>query len=152
MPEVTYHVKAAKTRGEFVKIYARDHRVIVDEPIEKGGTDAGMNPVELLLGSIASCMTITLSIYAEAMGVKAEDITVNVEGDLDSAGQKGSARVRPGFLRIRMDISAKTNVSEETFQQVVDLACLRCPVEDSVSKGVEFGEPTLHVEAMKTEE
>lgn len=148
MADVTYRVKAQKGSGEFVKVFARDHRVIIDEPIEKGGTDAGMNPVELLLCSIAGCTTLTLSIYAEAMGVKAKNIEVSVEGDMNSAGMKGSARVRPGYNKIRMNISAETDVDPEVFQQVVDLALLRCPVEDSVKNGVEFEEATVEVKKM----
>ena len=30
------------------------HRVVTDQPIEDGGQDAGMSPVELFVGSIAS--------------------------------------------------------------------------------------------------
>lgn len=143
MPDVTHRASARKGRDEFVKVTARNHTITIDEPIEKGGTDTGMNPVEMLLGSIAACLTLTISIYAEAMGVNVEDIRVDVEGDLNSAGMKGSARVRPGFNRIRPHITVKTDVAPEMFQQVIDLAVLRCPVEDSVSKGVEFDEPCV---------
>lgn len=145
MANTTYRVLAKKGAAEFVKISARDHSIIVDEPLEKGGTDAGMNPVELMLSSLAGCMTLTLSIYSEAMGVAVKGIEVAVEGDLDSAGMKGSARVRPGFSKIRLDIKAETDAAPEVFQQVVDLAVLRCPVEDSIGKGVEIEEPALTV-------
>ncbi len=143
----TYKVTAKKGAEPFVKVTAGQHSIIIDEPKDHGGTDCGMNPVQLLLSSVASCMTLTISIYAEAMGVEVSDLQVNVEGDMDSAGMKGSARVRPGFNKIRVFVDAKTNVPEETFQQVVDLAVLRCPVEDSVSKGVEFDDPVLTVHA-----
>ncbi len=91
MPDVTHRASARKGRDEFVKVTARNHTITIDEPIEKGGTDTGMNPVEMMLGSIAACLTLTISIYAEAMGVNVEDIQVDVEGDLNSAGMKGSA-------------------------------------------------------------
>lgn len=145
MANTTYRVQARKNAAEFVKITARDHSVIVDEPIAKGGTDAGMAPVELMLGALAGCMTLTLSIYAEAMGVPAKGLEITVEGDLDSAGMKGSSRVRPGFNSIRLNIKAETDADPEVFQQVVDLAVLRCPVEDSIGKGVSIEEPTLTV-------
>lgn len=150
MAEVTYKVKAKKGKEPFVMVYARNHGIVIDEPTDKGGTDAGMNPVELLLGSIASCLTLTLSIYAEAMGVRAENIEIDVEGDMNSAGMKGSARVRPGYQSIRVAISVETDVKEEVFQQVVDLALLRCPVEDSVKKGVTFEEPTITIKSVKS--
>jgi uncharacterized OsmC-like protein len=145
MAEATYRVKATKGLEEFVRVDVRDHSIIIDEPVEKGGTDKGMSPVELLLSSIAACMTITLSVYSEAMGVAVRGIEIRVEGDLNTAGMKGSARVRPGFQRIRMDIAVDTDEDPEVFQQVVDLALLRCPVEDSVKKGVEFEEPRVRI-------
>jgi putative redox protein len=30
------------------------HRVVTDQPVEDGGQDAGMSPVELFVGSLAS--------------------------------------------------------------------------------------------------
>ena len=146
MAETTYRVRAQKGDAEFVRVFARNHSIVIDEPTTQGGTDAGMNPVELLLSSVAACMTLTLSIYAEAMGIKVRGLDVQVEGNLNSAGMKGSARVRPGFSKIRLAISAKTDAPLEMFQQVVDLAVLRCPVEDSVKNGVEFDEPTVTIE------
>ncbi|HEX9743695.1 MAG TPA: hypothetical protein VGA17_12995, partial [Nitrospiraceae bacterium] len=32
------------------------HVVVTDQPVEDGGQDAGMSPVELFVGSIASCV------------------------------------------------------------------------------------------------
>ncbi len=31
------------------------HRVVTDQPIEDGGQDAGMSPVELFVGSLVNC-------------------------------------------------------------------------------------------------
>ena len=42
----------------------REHRLIVDEPEEKGGTDQGPMPAELLAASLASCTAITMEMYA----------------------------------------------------------------------------------------
>jgi uncharacterized OsmC-like protein len=32
------------------------HRVVTDQPVEDGGQNAGMSPVELFVGSLASCV------------------------------------------------------------------------------------------------
>jgi len=32
------------------------HRVVTDQPVEDGGQDAGMSPVELFVGSLAGCV------------------------------------------------------------------------------------------------
>ena len=58
MYEKTYKVSGKKVGDLGVEITARGHKVKIDEPIEGGGEDTGMNPVEMLLGSIAACQTI----------------------------------------------------------------------------------------------
>lgn len=146
MADKLYHVTAVKGNTATVNVRARNHSIVIDEPVEQGGTDMGMNPVELLLSSVASCLTLTISIYAEAMGTKAENIDVQVDGVLDSAGMKGSRKARPGFKSMKVTIHAKTDAEPDVFQQVIDLALLRCPVEDSVSKGVPFEEPEVYIE------
>ena len=37
-------------------IASSGHRIVTDQPVEDGGTDAGMSPVELFVGSLASCV------------------------------------------------------------------------------------------------
>ena len=104
MYEKTYKVTAKKVGDLEVDIDARGHKIKADEPVAQGGTDKGMNPVEMLLGSIAACQTITTSIYAESMGIKIDEMSVEVEGDMDSAGFMGYAKFRPGYTNIRTHI------------------------------------------------
>lgn len=134
----TYIVNASKEGNPSVQIQAGEHTVIVDEPIEVGGTDLGMNPIQLFLSSLASCLTLVISIYAEAMGVKIDKIELKIEGDLDSDGMFGVPKIRPGLLKIRKYIKIETSEDEESIQQILELAGIRCPVADSISKGVEI--------------
>ena len=46
----------------------RQHRLTVDEPDELGGDELGPSPQELLAASLASCMAITLDMYANRKG------------------------------------------------------------------------------------
>lgn len=149
MADKIYTATAVREAGMTVAVKARNHTIVIDEPVEQGGTDKGMNPVELLLSSIAACLTLTITIYAEAMGVKLRGIEVDAEGVLDSAGMKGSRKARPGFKSIKITVNAKSEAEPEVFRQVIDLALLRCPVEDSVAHGVEFAEPEIHIEAVE---
>ena len=42
--------------GTRYEITSGNHRVITDQPVADGGQDTGMSPVELFVGSMASCV------------------------------------------------------------------------------------------------
>lgn len=146
MYEKTYKVSGKKVGDLGVEVTARGHKIKVDEPIEGGGEDTGMNPVEMLLGSIAACQTISTSIYAESMGIKIDEMSIEVEGDMDSAGFMGYAKFRPGYTNICSHIKIKSDADPAMVQQLIDLVEIRCPVEDSVKNGVEIAHAKVEVE------
>ena len=80
----TYQISVNQVNGVKMEIEARSHKIIVDEPLTAGGTDEGMNPVEIMLGSLGACQAITTAIFAKMYGIKIDGIRVEVEGDKDS--------------------------------------------------------------------
>lgn len=59
------------------------HRLLVDEPEQAGGSDAGPGPTRLLAAGLASCTAITVEMYAQRKGwdVGAVEVEVDVEYD-----------------------------------------------------------------------
>lgn len=55
------------------------HEVVVDEPFDLGGMNTGFTPLELLSGSLASCVAITLRMYADRKKWQVDEIKVDVE-------------------------------------------------------------------------
>ena len=55
-------VKVESTSGKF--------RMILDEPVDLGGTDEGMNPVEAILCALGSCQCIMARMLAGKMRVR----------------------------------------------------------------------------------
>lgn len=68
-----------------VEGYAHDveieggHRLRADEPGAIGGTDTGPSPTRLLGASLASCIAITVEMYAERKGWEVGPVEVDVE-------------------------------------------------------------------------
>ena len=60
-------------------VRVRDHQVLVDEPLESGGEDAGPDPQELLAVSLASCTAITMEMYAARKGWDIGNVEVDVQ-------------------------------------------------------------------------
>src|ERR671933_1440675 len=81
-----------------------------------GGPGTAACSGDLLLGALAACAQVTCQMVAEAMGIRAERIEVEVEGDLDLAGTLGISKDVPvGFesIRLRFDIDAPEATEEK---------------------------------------
>ena len=81
---------ARRRKGYETEVEIRNHRLIVDETVEDGGTDSGPRPTELLAASLASCTTITLVMYADRKGWDVGAVEVEVEYDGATADDPAS--------------------------------------------------------------
>lgn len=55
------------------------HRVVTDQPVEDGGQDAGLSPVELFVGSLAGCVGYFVGRFCERHHIPHEDLRVQAE-------------------------------------------------------------------------
>ncbi len=55
------------------------HRIVTDQPAEDGGQDAGMSPVELFVGSVASCVAYFVGRFCARHEIPREGLTVEAE-------------------------------------------------------------------------
>src|ERR671933_171356 len=81
-----------------------------------GGPGTGACSGDLLLGALAACAQLTCQMVATAMGIDANRIEVEVEGDLDLRGTLGLDReVGAGFdaIRLRFAIDAPEATDEQ---------------------------------------
>lgn len=142
----TYHATATQMENLKINVKSRDFSVIVDEPEESGGENQGMNPVEMLLGSIGACKTITAIIFADFYGIQLDEISVDVEGDMYSDGFSGAdPAVRSGFQKIRTTFHIKSSAPAVQLKQLLKMVEKQCPVGDSVGNGVAMEEPVLDI-------
>src|SRR5437016_11716208 len=63
------------------EVTARGHRVICDQPVDNGGSDAGMSPPEFLLASLAACAAYYAAQYLKARKLPAQDLKVRVNAE-----------------------------------------------------------------------
>lgn len=122
--------------GAVTETRARDNVIVADEPEVLGGTDSAPDPVEFLLASLASCVSIGLVTQAAKRGIELRDFEIDVEGDLDVRGYLGDRGVRPGFTDIRytvrVDAAAPTDEVAEILRTVEETS----PMFDNISNGV----------------
>lgn len=70
---VSYH---GGTRHDIV---SGKHRIVTDQPVEDGGQDAGLSPVELFVGSVASCVGYFVGRFCARHGIPADGLSVEAE-------------------------------------------------------------------------
>ncbi len=123
----------------------RDHTITIDEPEALGGSDAGPNPVELILAALGSCQEITYRAYATALGIPLKEVRVEIEGDIDLRGffavEEG---VRPGYGAIRGTVHLVSDAPGEDIAQLREIVNAHCPVLDIMSNPVPVALEVMH--------
>ena len=64
------------------------HELVVDEPRDRGGTDTGPRPTQLLAASLAGCTAITVEMYADRKGWDVGQVEVDVDVELRRPGAR----------------------------------------------------------------
>lgn len=123
-PAVTAHNPASQR----TRVAIRQHELIVDEAVAKGGTDTGPTPLETLLGSLAACEAVVLRIVATAMGFAYRSLDVSCEGEADLRGARGVAGIRPHFQTVRIVLSLDTDEPDRRVAMLRRNVEARCPV------------------------
>jgi uncharacterized OsmC-like protein len=90
------------------------------EPPVLLGDNEGANPVEFLLHALAGCVTTTFVLHATARGITIEELSTELEGDLDVQGLLGlDDSVSPGYERIHIRMNVKADCSDEQLDDLL---------------------------------
>jgi len=115
-------------------VSARGHHFIVDSPPPLGGPNEEINPIDVLLGALATCGTFVCETAAIEEGIPLHSISLDVAGDFDPRGVCGDP-VDPSIqsLRLRLNLSGPT---EEQAHFLAESFRHRCPVYGTLAKSV----------------
>ncbi len=103
-------------------------RVIMysDEPSFLGGGGMAVNPIQYCLFGVASCFAATFAKWAGKEGVELEELTVKIEARLDMSRSFGTSD-NPILNDMILDLSVKTEASDEDVERIHQLTLERCP-------------------------
>ena len=119
--------------GLSASIEIGEHRLVVDEPVEAGGADAGPNPYDLVLGALGACTVITLQLYARRKGWPLEGVEVRLSHERIYAQDCAECETREGFVhRISKSLALHGSLDAEQRQRLADIA-KRCPVQQTLT-------------------
>ena len=123
-------VVARRISGFQHEVDIRDHKLIIDEPPSHGGEDAGPDPQELLAASLASCVAITIEMYATRKGWNVDGLEVSCDF---TPAERGSP------TRFELVIRLPSELDEDQRQRLEVIAA-KCPVHRVLEGEVHFDE------------
>lgn len=134
-------ITADLTDGYSVDITNGRHHWRADEPVDLGGDDTGPNPYELLLGSLAACTCITLSMYAQRKGIAVTSISAQFTYDKIHVDDCGFCdQDDRGFIdTVSSQVFVEGDFDDEVRARLAEVA-VRCPVHKTLERGITFSE------------
>jgi putative redox protein len=65
----------------------RGHELVLDEPADLGGDDAGPTPIEAVAAALGACTAITIRMYVQRKGWLLDGVDVTVDIDWEARPQ-----------------------------------------------------------------
>lgn len=116
-------ISVSRKEGKAFELRVRGHALTVDMSKEEGGGDKGLNPVELLAGSLGACIAIMVQTYCDRHGYG--DVSASLTLELaDDPKRVGS---------IVIDLELPKDFPEDRKPAVKRLAEL-CPVHETLKQ------------------
>lgn len=129
--KASFHAQSRLGDGVNSTVAIRQFSVGVDEPPGLGGQDTAPNPVEYILAALGSCQEITYRLYADALGIPLNGVSVQLTGAIDLRGFFNVAQdVRSGFQTITAEVTLDSPASQEDLARLKDVVDRHCPVLD----------------------
>ena len=123
--------------GFMSRVKARGFDIVVDQNKGMGGTDQGPRPSEYVLAALAACHEVTYRLYADALGIPLDEVSVSLTGHSDARGFFGmDDSVRAGFSHITGEIKVQTSASDQELERLREAVNQHCPVLDDLRNPV----------------
>ncbi len=114
-------------------VSARGHHLIVDSPPPLGGPNEELNPLDMLLGALATCGAFVIETAARERNISLQSVALDVEGDFDPRGVKGVAGINPMITEFRVKVSIEGATKAQKLEMVEQFKA-RCPVYTTLSR------------------
>ncbi len=107
---------------------------IIDEPVDAGGNDKGMTPVESLLAALGACKAIVVRMFADKFRINLKNYHIEVSGELDPDGFVGKADVPSGFSKIKTIDHLEADNEQKQIDRFIKFVEEHCPVKATLSE------------------
>lgn len=119
--------------GARSRTVARSFTIDTDEPAPLGGSDRAIDPMELILASLGTCLSIGWVTQAAKRGVDFRRLEIRVDGDYDLRGYLAiDDGIRPGFAALRYTVDVDTDAPAAVLDEIRRAAEATSPMFDNI--------------------
>lgn len=125
---VSMKLEASGQSHARTQVRSRDMFSIVDEPVERGGTNLGLTPTETLMSALIGCTNVISKRIAAAKGVTMGEMTIALSVSFDRRGVSLAEEVEQPFSDVVMDISVESDATEAQLGEISAELAQFCPI------------------------
>jgi len=107
---------------------ARGKTYVIDEPIQRGGTDEGPMPVEYVFMGLLGCTHVISNKLAKANGVEFTKMDIDIAVTMDSHGTRLISPVAIPFPQVVLDIDVTYEGPRDGAIKVTEMLKHHCAV------------------------
>ena len=115
---VTYRTTARATSHSRTEIPVRDLTTIIDEPLERGGTNEGITPTETALAALIACTNVIGHKNAKRLGVDLGTVTIDADCKFDRRGVLMEEEIDVPFPAITLTVTCATSATQQDLTRV----------------------------------
>jgi len=106
----------------------RDLSFAIDEPTERGGTNAGPTPTDTAIAALIGCTNVIGNKCAAKLGVDIGSLTINAECDFDRRGVTLVEEIDVPFVNLRLTVVASGSATQAEIDSVAAEVAKYCPL------------------------
>jgi len=127
-PIVTQKLEASCPTHSRTDVITRDVETVIDEPIERGGTNLGLAPTETMVAALAGCTNTILNKVAHSHGVDVIALSLDIEAKFDRRGVTLAEEVEVPYPEMTLNIALTTSADDAAIEKVKTDLPRFCPV------------------------
>lgn len=133
-PKTTVVTRLTGTGTSHAKseVMARDVTLVIDEPVERGGTNQGLSPTETALAALIGCTNVIAHKVADSLGIDIGHATMTLACDFDRRGVTLQEEVEVPFIAIRLRIETNGPATQAELDLVAADVAKFCPVSKMI--------------------
>ena len=109
-------------------VSVRDLHMAIDEPTERGGTNAGPTPTDTALAALIGCTNVIGHKCAKSLGIDIGQLQIDIACDFDRRGVTLAQEIDVPFVSIVQTVTADGPASAAELQTVATEVEKYCPL------------------------